>query len=89
MIKRNSEIVLWYIDKNLSFSLKSKINAPPNDPDDQPVPKSFTRLFAFQNKDKSEEKHKKKNNLKRLQHQGQLPTHCCMICTKHHENYII
>ncbi|KPJ12372.1 hypothetical protein RR48_11628 [Papilio machaon] len=28
--------------------LKGKINAPPNDPDDQPVPKSLTRLFAFE-----------------------------------------
>ncbi|VVC90069.1 coiled-coil domain-containing protein 137 [Leptidea sinapis] len=32
--------------------LKNKINAPPKDPDDQPVPHSLTRLFAFQNKDK-------------------------------------
>ncbi|GBP68166.1 hypothetical protein EVAR_23317_1 [Eumeta japonica] len=26
--------------------LKSQINAPPTDPDDQPIPKSLTRLFA-------------------------------------------
>ncbi|KAF9416926.1 hypothetical protein HW555_005842 [Spodoptera exigua] len=30
--------------------LKGKINAPPKDPDEQPVPKSLTRLFAFQDK---------------------------------------
>ncbi|XP_013172018.1 PREDICTED: coiled-coil domain-containing protein 137 [Papilio xuthus] len=40
--------------------LKGKINAPPNDPDDQPVPKSLTRLFAFEYQLK--EKH---TNLKR------------------------
>ncbi|XP_047994948.1 uncharacterized protein LOC125233124 isoform X2 [Leguminivora glycinivorella] len=28
-------------------SIKDKINAPPTDPDDQPVPKSLQRLFAF------------------------------------------
>lgn len=32
------------------FRIKGKINAPPKDPDDQPVPKSLTQLFAFENK---------------------------------------
>ncbi|XP_030035656.1 UPF0653 protein C607.02c [Manduca sexta] len=49
-------------------SLKSKINAPPNDPDDQPVPRSLTRLFEFQNKHKEDKTHKKKKPLKRLEH---------------------
>ncbi|KPJ12371.1 Coiled-coil domain-containing protein 137 [Papilio machaon] len=40
--------------------LKGKINAPPNDPDDQPVPKSLTRLFAFEHRLKE-----KSMNLKR------------------------
>ncbi|KAI8436382.1 hypothetical protein MSG28_004403 [Choristoneura fumiferana] len=29
-------------------SIKDKINAPPTDPDEQPVPRSLLRLFAFQ-----------------------------------------
>ncbi|XP_023935130.2 coiled-coil domain-containing protein 137 [Bicyclus anynana] len=37
-------------------SLKGKINAPPKDPDEQPVPQSLTRLFAFQHKDKNKKK---------------------------------
>ncbi|XP_038211904.1 UPF0653 protein C607.02c [Zerene cesonia] len=41
-------------------SIKDKINAPPTDPDDQPVPRSLTRLFAFQNKDKDVKKKKKR-----------------------------
>ncbi|XP_072931597.1 uncharacterized protein [Epargyreus clarus] len=39
-------------------SLKGKINAPPKDPDEQPVPRSLTRLFAFQDKDKTIKKKK-------------------------------
>ncbi|XP_039754104.1 translation initiation factor IF-2 [Pararge aegeria] len=39
-------------------SLKGKINAPPKDPDEQPVPQSLTRLFAFQNRDKTIKKKK-------------------------------
>ncbi|CAG4990729.1 unnamed protein product [Colias eurytheme] len=41
-------------------SIKDKINAPPTDPDDQPVPRSLSRLFAFQNKDKDVKKKKKR-----------------------------
>ncbi|XP_045771333.1 uncharacterized protein LOC123871527 isoform X2 [Maniola jurtina] len=48
-------------------SLKGKINAPPKDPDDQPVPKTLTRLFAFQNRDKTI---KKKTNKKLLSADG-------------------
>nr|XP_049699837.1 uncharacterized protein LOC126055275 isoform X2 [Helicoverpa armigera] len=40
-------------------SLKGKINAPPKDPDEQPVPRSLTRLFAFQDQDKRRRKVKK------------------------------
>ncbi|CAH0397687.1 unnamed protein product [Chilo suppressalis] len=40
-------------------SIKGKINAPPKDPDEQPVPKSLTRLFS-QHNPKSEDKQKKK-----------------------------
>lgn len=43
------------------FSLKGKINAPPKDPDEQPVPRSLIQLFAFENKEK---KKKKKINKK-------------------------
>ncbi|CAG9584975.1 unnamed protein product [Danaus chrysippus] len=43
-------------------SLKGKINAPPKDPDEQPVPRSLTELFAFQNKDQDVVKKKKKHN---------------------------
>ncbi|XP_050346079.1 uncharacterized protein LOC126770628 isoform X1 [Nymphalis io] len=42
-------------------SLKGKINAPPKDPDDQPVPKSVIELFAFQNKEQKSKKKKNKN----------------------------
>ncbi|XP_035433162.2 coiled-coil domain-containing protein 137 isoform X2 [Spodoptera frugiperda] len=42
--------------------LKGKINAPPKDPDEQPVPKSLTRLFAFQEK-KTEKNITKKNKI--------------------------
>ncbi|CAK1547364.1 unnamed protein product [Leptosia nina] len=50
--------------------LKDKINAPPTDPDEQPVPRSLSRLFAFQNKDKVVKKKKKKHiptNLETIQ----------------------
>ncbi|XP_004926416.1 UPF0653 protein C607.02c [Bombyx mandarina] len=46
-------------------SLKSKINAPPKDPDDQPVPRSLTRLFSFQ-ENREVGKRNKKNKVKRL-----------------------
>ncbi|CAH0579558.1 unnamed protein product [Chrysodeixis includens] len=49
-------------------SLKGKINAPPKDPDEQPIPKSFTRLFAFQDKDKQNVVRKPRNTLKHLSH---------------------
>lgn len=39
--------------------MKGKINAPPKDPDEQPVPQSLTRLFAFQHRDKAKKKHTK------------------------------
>ncbi|KAL4707554.1 hypothetical protein ACJJTC_000306 [Scirpophaga incertulas] len=42
-------------------SLKGKINAPPKDPDEQPVPRSLTRLFSFQNI-KTESKNIKKKS---------------------------
>lgn len=42
--------------------LKGKINAPPKDPDEQLVPKSLTRLFAFQEK-KTEKNITKKNKI--------------------------
>lgn len=47
------------------FSLKSKINDPPKDPDDQPIPRSLTDLFAFQNKDDKQKTRQKKNNRNR------------------------
>ncbi|KAJ0177515.1 hypothetical protein K1T71_007524 [Dendrolimus kikuchii] len=47
--------------------LKTKINAPPKDPDEQPVPRSLTQLFAFQNNGK---KHTEKKKIKRLQHEN-------------------
>lgn len=50
------------------FSLKGKINAPPKDPDEQPIPKSFTRLFAFQEKDKAKVVSKARNGLKHSLH---------------------
>ncbi|XP_013135356.1 PREDICTED: coiled-coil domain-containing protein 137 [Papilio polytes] len=40
--------------------LKGKINAPPKDPDDQPVPKSLTQLFAFENQIKEKGSNPKK-----------------------------
>ncbi|XP_052750570.1 coiled-coil domain-containing protein 137 [Galleria mellonella] len=40
--------------------LKTKINAPPKDPDDQPVPRSLINLFAFRDKDKKQTGNKKK-----------------------------
>ncbi|OWR50249.1 hypothetical protein KGM_201165 [Danaus plexippus plexippus] len=43
-------------------SLKGKINAPPKDPDEQPVPRSLTQLFAFQNKNQDLVKKKEKKN---------------------------
>lgn len=43
--------------------LKGKINAPPKDPDEQPVPKSLTRLFAFQEKKTTEKNITKKNKI--------------------------
>ncbi|CAG5032465.1 unnamed protein product [Parnassius apollo] len=43
--------------------LKTKINAPPKDPDEQPVPRSLTRLFAFQDRNKSKDS---KNKMKRF-----------------------
>lgn len=46
------------------FSLKGKINAPPKDPDEQPIPKSLTRLFAFQEKDKQKVAWKARNCIK-------------------------
>ncbi|XP_046959590.1 coiled-coil domain-containing protein 137 [Vanessa cardui] len=45
-------------------SLKGKINAPPKDPDEQPIPKSVTQLFAFQNKEHNKKKKSKKITLK-------------------------
>nr|XP_026488106.1 coiled-coil domain-containing protein 137 [Vanessa tameamea] len=45
-------------------SLKGKINAPPKDPDEQPIPKSVTQLFAFQNKEQNKKKKNKKISLK-------------------------
>ncbi|CAH2105958.1 unnamed protein product [Euphydryas editha] len=44
-------------------SLKGKINAPPKDPDEQPIPRSLTQLFAFQNKEHIKKKKKNKRNL--------------------------
>ncbi|XP_047505236.1 coiled-coil domain-containing protein 137 [Pieris napi] len=44
-------------------SLKDKINAPPIDPDEQPVPRSLSRLFAFQDNGKVTKKKKKKLSL--------------------------
>ena len=44
-------------------SLKGKINAPPKDPDEQPVPRSLTELFAFANKDGNVKKKKKNRNI--------------------------
>ncbi|CAH2036888.1 unnamed protein product, partial [Iphiclides podalirius] len=46
--------------------LKGKINAPPKDPDEQPVPRSLTRLFAFQDRytAKTNESKKKINQQK-------------------------
>lgn len=44
------------------LSLKGKINAPPKDPDEQPVPRSLTQLFAFQNKNQDLVKKKEKKN---------------------------
>ncbi|CAH0723059.1 unnamed protein product, partial [Brenthis ino] len=43
-------------------SLKGKINAPPKDPDEQPVPRSLTQLFAFENKDQKTKKKKINKN---------------------------
>lgn len=48
--------------KLIHFSLKGKINAPPKDPDEQPVPQSLLRLFAFQNQNKDIKKDKKIKN---------------------------
>ncbi|XP_026729181.1 coiled-coil domain-containing protein 137 isoform X1 [Trichoplusia ni] len=45
-------------------SLTGKINAPPKDPDEQPIPKSLTRLFAFQEKDKQKVARKARNCMK-------------------------
>lgn len=36
------------VTRTVCYSIKDKINAPPTDPDDQPVPRSLLRLFAFQ-----------------------------------------
>ncbi|KAJ8729788.1 hypothetical protein PYW07_016826 [Mythimna separata] len=54
-------------------SLKGKINAPPKDPDDQPVPKSLTRLFAFRDRHSKKSITKKKNHNGRQQMQGNGP----------------
>ncbi|XP_041978050.1 coiled-coil domain-containing protein 137 [Aricia agestis] len=52
-------------------SLKGKINAPPKDPDDQPIPKSLERLFAFQNKKSPNLEEKKKKHNKTTNNRGQ------------------
>ncbi|XP_068631704.1 coiled-coil domain-containing protein 137 [Battus philenor] len=44
--------------------LQGKINAPPKDPDEQPVPRSLIQLFAFQNRSKT---NKKATNAKKKQ----------------------
>ncbi|KAJ8728470.1 hypothetical protein PYW08_016855 [Mythimna loreyi] len=51
-------------------SLKGKINAPPKDPDEQPVPKSLTRLFAFRDRDYKQSITKKKHPTTRQQLQN-------------------
>ncbi|XP_063534322.1 uncharacterized protein LOC134744441 [Cydia strobilella] len=42
-------------------SIKDKINAPPTDPDEQPIPKSLQRLFAFKERTPSSIVKKKKS----------------------------
>ncbi|KAM3960572.1 uncharacterized protein ACR2FA_005313 [Aphomia sociella] len=49
--------------------LKTKINAPPKDPDEQPVPRSLIDLFAFRDKDKrSDDKKKRKSRASKGDH---------------------
>lgn len=43
-------------------SLKGKINAPPKDPDDQPMPRSLIRLFGLENPIKKDRTTKKNHN---------------------------
>lgn len=49
-------------------SIKGKINAPPKDPDEQPVPRSLTRLFAFQQPKPDRNVKKKKNKHKQFEY---------------------
>ncbi|KAL0841647.1 hypothetical protein ABMA28_015299 [Loxostege sticticalis] len=62
-------------------SLKGKINAPPKDPDEQPVPRSLMRLFGLQdaktndNKPANKKKHKRPalNDSRQSNTQGKNP----------------
>lgn len=46
-------VVYVYTYVLYNFSLKVKINKTPTDLDDQPVPKTLTRLLSWKNKDRN------------------------------------
>lgn len=52
------------------LSLKTKINAPPSHPDDQPVPKSFTRLFEFKDRHEKRIEEKKTKQKPKVRHRS-------------------